>query len=1196
MEYQDAIPDDSDNLTQEDIWHIVGLFFESKGLVKQQLRSYESFVNTSIDSIIDDLGEIEIRHRDLSNTIQRIAKSDPENEFNEEDNQTGTLHIKFGNVSLFKPICSETDQFATDEKKMMYPQTARLRQLSYSMQIHSELKMTYLSVENDRVKTDTFPTQSIPIAKVPVMVHSCFCHTESDDYPNDECDRDPGGYFIINGSEKVIVGQEHMVVNKPIVFSQKSKPKFDLTAQIRSQPLVCGRISQKFDLYLMAPTTKNPLRPIQGRLPKMEKNIPLMIIFRALNVVSDEEIMSHICYDPDDSEFLDMLRPSIEESSYIHDQQLALDFIGRRATVAGKEREDRTKKAHELLNQYLLPHLGEQSSDITRKTFFIGYMTHLLVMTACRRREEDDRDHYCNKRLDLAGSLIASLFALLFEKLRNGIRSHIIKKAKPDFSNITNPDTNFFLNFIGEPRLNSTVTAGLEYSIATGNWNANHQAGGSKVGVSQALNRLTYMATLSHLRRTNTPIGRDAKLTKPRHLHNTHWGYICPVETPEGHACGLVKNLALMSMVTVDRGLEEIKKISGILDTIGVSRIEEIPPSRIKGSTKIFINGAWYAIYDNPYEVSRTLRALRREKHFHSDVSIVHNIADSEIFIWCDGGRVTRPLLIVEDRQIKLRHSDLPRIEREGQRLQEEAEEGEVVKLWRLLLSNGFIEYLDVDEEENQMIAMDQKSVIQSFEREDAYCRTYTHCEIHPALIFGVCGSIIPFPDHNQSPRNVYQCAMGKQALGLYATNFQMRMDSSSHVLWYPQKPLVTTRSMQYLHFNALPAGINACVAIACYTGYNQEDSLILNQSAIDRGLFRSYFYRTYKETAKADQLFTIPRAENCKALRSDSYSILDQDGTAIIGKHVRGNDIIIGKITPDSSVQQNSRPYKDESINVRIGENGIVDQVMRTRKLTGEDHIKVRLRAMRIPQVGDKFCSRHGQKGVCGMTYRQEDMPFTREGIVPDIIMNPHAIPSRMTLGHLFECLLGKVSALEGTEGDATPFREGINIDIISRNLQNLGYEKYGNEIFTNGRTGKRLRAKLFFGPTYYQRLKHMVADKMHARATGPKNQLLRQPLEGRSRNGGLRFGEMERDCLIAHGVSALIRDRLFENSDYYTVCVCKNCGLIAIQNAHNETKCSCCQTQGKFATLEIPYAFKLVLQELISNCIAPRLELTEF
>jgi DNA-directed RNA polymerase II subunit RPB2 len=442
--------------------------------------------------------------------------------------------------------------------------------------------------------------EPVQIADIPVMVKCSFCQLHDTDARYNECEFDPGGYFIVNGSEKVIIGQEHMVINKPIVFSRKADVKYDLTAQIRSQPKACGRLSQPLDIHLLAPTSKSTQRCIHAKMSKMEKTVPLLVLFRALNVVSDEEILSLICYDNDDNEFLDVFRPSIEESSTIRDAQLALDFIGRRSSVAGVEREQRARKATKLLNQFVLPHLGETESDITRKTYFIGYMTHQLVMTALRRRDEDDRDHYCNKRLDLAGPLISGLFGQLFTKMRDDLRKEIVRTAKPDFSN---------MEIRKLVKIPSSITKGLEYSIATGNWNSNCQAAGSKVGVSQALNRLTFLSTLSNLRRTNTPIGRDAKLTRPRHLHNTHWGYICPVETPEGHACGLIKNLALMTLITVDRGEDQIQRITGALDDVGVRRIEEISPAHIREATKIFVNGrsgpdSWFS---QPPEFRRPL-------------------------------------------------------------------------------------------------------------------------------------------------------------------------------------------------------------------------------------------------------------------------------------------------------------------------------------------------------------------------------------------------------------------------------------------------------------------------------------------------------------------------------------------------------------------------------------------------------------
>ncbi|EAY11371.1 DNA-directed RNA polymerase, beta subunit family protein [Trichomonas vaginalis G3] len=1171
VSYVDA---NEDNWSQNDMWMVISKFFENRGLVKQQLKSYNSFINNCVDSVLDDKGHITLQSDQLlANKIKMDFNSN-----DDDEDQGKTIHISFGTSTVLRPT--------TPEGKQLTPMISRLRSLSYSLILRSDIRVVVMDSNKNMKQLDV---DGVEIAKVPVMIRSEYCHLSNhrdDRAINDnlnECDYDPGGYFIVNGSEKVIIGQEHMVINKPICYAQKSMVKYDLATEIRSQPKVFGRLSQPFNLFLLAPTAKQPERPIHAKLSKTEKTIPLFILFRALKFKGDKEILDLICYDPEDSEFIDVLRPSIEESSSFLDDRACLDFVGKRCSIAAEEKSQRLRKAQRLLNEYLLPHLGEKESDTTSKAFFIGYMAHNLINVVLGRRDQDDRDHYSNKRLDLAGPLIGQLFALLFEKMIKSLTQHLEKRLKDgnidqmakSAADLTRQGV---LNF-------KSITSGLEYSIGTGNWSVQRQAG-SKAGVSQMLNRLTFLSTLSNLRRTNTPIGRDGKLTGPRHLHNTHWGYICPVETPEGQSCGLIKNLALMSIVTVNRELEAGDAITRILEDTGTIPIQQITPDQIKDSTKIFLNGAWYGIHTDAYDLMETLLSERRSLKIPSDVSFVHHIRDQEIFIWTDGGRITRPVLIVNDMHLTLKKSVL---------YDENTN-------WKVLRYKGMVEYLDIDEEETKLIALSPADLEEN-RNSPTGVKTYTHCEIHPSLIFGVCGTIIPFPDHNQSPRNTYQCAMGKQAIGLYTTNYMIRMDSSSHVLWYPQKPLVATRNMRYLNFNKLPAGINVTVAICCYTGYNQEDSLMLNASAIDRGLFRSYFFRTYKETAEGDgtegasEVFTFPDPQTVKGIKLHDSSKIDADGLAIPGAVVSAQDVIIGKISPDSPTELDHRQYKDTSCVVRPMETGVVDLVLRTITKKNLQLARVRTRQMRRPEIGDKFCSRHGQKGVCGMTYRQEDMPFTRDGMVPDIIMNPHALPSRMTIGHLIECLLGKCTAIDpqnADEGDATPFC-GVTVDAIAKRLQDAGFEKYGNETLYNGRSGKRLKAKIYFGPTYYQRLKHMVGDKAHARALGRKSLILRQPVDGRARNGGLRFGEMERDCLIAHGVSAMMRDRLLENSDRYFVPVCKTCGLIAIEKTDGTMECPACQDEGRLAKVEMPYAFKLVIQELMSMCIAPRLNLIE-
>tara|TARA_B100000524_G_scaffold317617_1_gene196729 strand:- start:1226 stop:3235 length:2010 start_codon:yes stop_codon:yes gene_type:complete len=667
---------------------------------------------------------------------------------------------------------------------------------------------------------------------------------------------------------------------------------------------------------------------------------------------------------------------------------------------------------------------------------------------------------------------------------------------------------------------------------------------------------------------------------------------VCPAETPEGQAVGLVKNLALMAYISVGSAPSPIIEF---LEEWGTENLEEVRPSAIPSATKVFVNGAWIGVHHDPDKLVNTLRDLRRGVEISAEVSVVRDIQHRELRLFSDAGRCCRPIFIVEDQKLLLRKEHI-------YKLRNKEETG---FRWSECIANGLIEYIDTEEEETVMIAMSLTDL-----RPDNKMYRYTHCEIHPSMILGICASIIPFPDHNQSPRNTYQSAMGKQAMGVYITNYQLRMDTLAHVLYYPQKPLGITRAMKYLHFRELPSGINATVAIACYTGYNQEDSVIMNQSAIDRGFFRSVFYRSYRDEERAlrqngvevSERFENPSRETIEGMRKADYSKLDDDGLVTPGTRVSGDDIIIGKTSPIEakpeelmSAADARYERRDASTPLRSSEAGYVDQVLLTTNVDGRKFVKVRVRSVRIPQIGDKFASRHGQKGTIGITYRQEDMPFTSEGITPDIIVNPHAIPSRMTIGHLVECLLSKVSSLTGDEGDATPFTS-VTVDEISKFLQNFGYQKRGFETMYNGHTGRRLEAAIFLGPTYYQRLKHMVDDKIHARARGPVTLLTRQPMEGRGRDGGLRFGEMERDCMISHGVASIMKERLFEASDPFRVHVCELCGLIAIANLNKGSfECRGCRNKIRISQVFMPYACKLLFQELMSMQIAPRMFFTD-
>ena len=1167
---------DEEKITEQDCWKVISAYFSQHGLVSQQIGSFNQFVKKNIQEIVDETKIVKIEQDKIYKKV-------------DEGQPTYKLHFNQVKIAAYPQIVENN----SNKRTILLPNDARVRNLDYLSELSVEVALEESQNDKDAENTKS-KYQTYSIGKIPIMVRSDYCSlkdkTDTERVDVRECEFDQGGYFIIGGGEKVIVAQERMATNFVYVFNKKEQSGFSWQAEVRSSYDGSNRPPIQFSVKIAKKNThmKQDLGGvITARIPYVKRDVDMVILFKALGLESDKDIIDYIVFDESDNTFKELLRPSLEKLS--KDEYMSKDeclaYLGGSAMRAEEtELAKRIKRGEEILRKDMLSHISTERGSESKKAFFIGYMIYRLGNCALGRAKGDDRDHYGKKRLDMSGVLLTGIFRQCYRTFLRNAELGLKEKLKKSKSGGIRLDEIFDTNYISN---------GMKYALATGNWGKSRIGTVLKTGVAQVLQRLTFMSSLSHLRRLNTPLEKTGKITKPRQLHNTHWGMLCPAETPEGQACGLVKNLSLMAYVSVGT---PSKLIQDDLDQFPkFQKLSEIGPEIIRGKSKIFINGSWVGITDSPEEIMESLIKQRRKAFISKEISIVNNYMNKEIRIYTDSGRTMRPLFIVEKyKNEKNEISSRLKITKENI-----IELSEQTKSFDDLVDNGIIEYLDVEEEESSMIAMK----IKDLENNKLYCSTYTHCEIHPAMILGVSASIIPFPDHNQSPRNVYQSAMGKQAIGIYSTNFNMRMDTLSYLLFYPQKPLVVTQSMEFLKFKDLPAGINAIVAIMCYTGYNQEDSVIMNQSSIDRGLFRSAFFRTYTseqriEAQLKEERFEVPNSKECSKYRTDNYGKLDKEGMISPGTKVRGGDIIIGKTgkilreTEDEEIKMDRRKT-DLSESIRPSENGTIESVMLTTNRSGYTISKVKCRSVRIPQIGDKFASRHGQKGTIGMTYHQEDMPFNIEGITPDIIVNPHAIPSRMTIGHLIECLSSKDAAICGLEGDSTPFTDGLSVDNISNHLHQLGYQKYGNETIFNGFTGRKVDMLIFFGPTYYQRLKHMVDDKIFSRARGPVQILTRQPTEGRARSGGLRFGEMERDCMISHGASMFLKERLMDVSDKYRIHVCENCGLFAEANVESqEFNCRLCgENCSGISQVYIPYACKLLFQELMAMHITPRI-----
>jgi|UniRef100_A0A6C0CJ07 DNA-directed RNA polymerase II subunit RPB2 len=1159
-------------------WAVIESYFKDQHLaqlVRHQLESYNDFVNYQIQKTID-----------MFNPVQICSENDYDKESGKYNLE---IFITFENFHLYRPQIHENN----GASKLMFPQEARLRNFTYASMMTIDLNIKYIvrsgpNLENAQTFYKILP--GIHIGKLPIMLKSSVCVLKQYQHINEtisgECKFDAGGYFIINGSEKTVLGQERAAENRVYCFNASKNNKWSWTAEIKSVPdFKC--ISPK-QINMMI-TSKNTGfgTSIYIQIPRLKNPVPLFIVFRALGVLSDKEICDKIILNMAEKKYKKMiygLQGSIVESNTIMTQEDAIKYLMANAmfTPINMDKEAGIKKKREftidILNNDLFPHCFDE----TQKIFFLGYMTNKLLRCSFEWINPDDRDSYLNKRIDLTGTLLNNLYRNYFNKLVKDMQKQIVR----EINNGSWRSTEDYLNIINTTNIykivkSTTIENGLKRALSTGDFGIKN-INSNKVGVAQVLNRLTYISSLSHLRRINTPIDKSGKLIPPRKLHNSSWGFLCPAETPEGASVGVVKNLSYMSHITIPSNSGPIHEY--ILPF--VTSLNDFETHELDKFVKVFVNGCWIGVTDKPVDLFQSFREKKHKGIINIYTSIIFDFRHREIRVCNDAGRLIRPVLRVKNNNILLKKNIVEKIKTE------ELDWNDL--LTDCKIDDSVLEYIDPEEQSFSMIAMKPDDLYKS----NQFIYKYTHCEIHPSTIFGILASCIPYPDHNQSPRNTYQSAMGKQAMGMYVTNFDNRMDKTAYVLTYPARPLVDTRLMGMVHLDKIPAGSPVIVAIMTHTGFNQEDSLLFNQGSIDRGLFQATIYHTEKDEDKKingdEEIRCKPDRSKTKGMKYGNYSKITNKGIVPENSLLENNDVIIAKVVPIKENRNDHTKvikYEDLSRTFRTNEESYVDKNFIDRNGDGYNFCKVRVRTVRRPVIGDKFSSRHGQKGTIGNIISEADMPYTSSGVKPDIIINPHAIPSRMTIGQLKETLLGKVLLELGLFGDGTAFGD-LTIDTIRKELTKVGYESNGNELMYNGQTGEQIETSIFIGPVFYQRLKHMVRDKQHSRSIGPMVNLTRQPAEGRSRDGGLRFGEMERDCMVSHGASRFTRGRLYDASDKYQVHVCKKCGMIASHNDKMQIHlCKTCDNRVDFSYVEIPYACKLLFQELQTMNITPRI-----
>ena len=1195
-------------------WKIIDTYFNDNphNLVAHHLESYNDFFSSGINKIFRDNNPIRFIEREDS--TESLAK-DKDTKKNE-----ALLYLggKDGSKIYFgKPIIY-------DEKHThyMYPNDARLRNMWYGMTIHYDVDVDIFYYEGEERKQASITLEKIYLGRFPIMLQSNFCILKTlapeIRFNLGECRNDYGGYFIISGKEKVIISQEKFANNMLYIKKNKEDDNYSHSAEIRSVSEDPSKPIRTTAVNIVAPSPTLSNNQIVVMIPNVRKPIPLFIVMRALGIVSDKDIIRTCILDLNLFEsYVDLFIPSVHDASKIFNQETALRFI------ASFTKRNTVSSVIEILSNYFLPHIGEL--NFLDKAYYIGYMVFKLLKVFMKEEKPTDRDNFRFQRIELSGSLLYDLFREYYLIQKRNISLKIDEEYyyhkgeyKENFTSLIEVN---YKDFFKERLVESGFNKAFK-----GNWGS--QANTKRLGVVQDLNRLSWNTFISHLRKINLPMEASAKVVAPRLLNSSQWGYIDPVDTPDGGNIGLHKHMSITTYIT--SGFSAFPLIKWLRVHTPMKVLSECSPEYLASNTKIFVNGNWIGVMENPIEMVSLLKLYRRNGIIPTFTSITFDYEHNEILIYTDSGRLSRPIYYINNGKVSFNRKEVIDLLNSGKLTWEQIISGlrekkdanfnvknnkiyELEELYAGLSSKSdldveldrfkaVVDYIDTSEEEGTLIATQESDLKKN--------KFYTNLEIDSSLIFGVMGNQIIYPEHNPFARNVFSCGQSKQAVSVYHSNYQVRMDKMGVILNYGETPLIKSKYLEYINHEEQPYGFNAIVAIMSYTGYNVEDAILINEGSIKRGMFRTTYLSMYESReesskiggGKVDSIFANISKHNVIGIKPGyDYSLLDDDGLVEENTPMNDKIVLIGQMTNNPD---NRDVYLDASVTSKKGQVGFVDKSFITEGETGTKIAKVRIREERIPAIGDKFASRSGQKGTIGLIIPEEDMPFNSDGIRPDLIINPHAIPSRMTIGQLIESLFGIVCTTYGGYGDCTAFGiEGANTTTYGPLLVKAGFNSKGNHLLYNGMTGEQLQADIFMGPTYYMRLKHMVKDKINYRALGPRTVLTRQTVQGRANDGGLRIGEMERDGVLAHGASYFLNESFLKRGDEYFMAVCNKTGNVAIYNEYKNLFFSpfsdgplnfhtnpdgtmnvknISRFGRSFSILRIPYALKLLIQEL--------------